>query len=133
MCARRSSVRPNENLGEVGVDPPVACLVRVRERAPRHPAPQARVVELRLHGPQARLDVAEALPVRQLGEGHTEELVVAGERMDPMLPAVALDTRVEAAPRDGVHELGKDGATRRHWPVLSAAWQSENPGHSLCV
>src|SRR3972149_3371113 len=124
---------PNEELAEVGVDPPIARLVRVREGASRDPASQARVVELRLHGAQAGLDVAKALPVRHLGEGQAEELVVAGERMGPMLAAVPLDAPLEGAARNAVHQLCKHGASDRHWPVLSSGWQAATLGPSLRV
>jgi hypothetical protein len=67
---------------EIGVDPAVAPLVRIGEGAPGDPAPQARMVELGLQGAEAGLDVAQALPVRELGEGEAEELVVAGECPD---------------------------------------------------
>ena len=118
----------DQDLREVAVDPPVARLVRIGEGTPRHAASQARVVELRLQRPQARLDVAETLAVRQLGEGQAEELVVAGERPQAALAGVARDAPLERAARDQVHELRKHRASDRHGPVLSAVGQSVKDG-----
>jgi hypothetical protein len=117
-CAR------NEELGEVAGDPPVPRLVRIGESAPRNPAAEPRVVPLRLEGPQAGLDVAKTLAVRQLREGQAEELVVAGERPQPALAGVARDAPLERATRDQIHELRKHGATTWHGPILSARGQS---------
>ena len=89
------------------------------------------MVKFRLERPEARLDVAETLPVGQLGEGHSEELVGAGERMHTMRPAVPRDAPLERAPRDHVHELREDRATGGHGPVLSAGWPSANLGPTL--
>ena len=121
----------DQELRKVAVDPPVARLVRIGEGTPRHAAPQARVVKLRLKRPQARLDAAQTLAVRQLGERETEELIVAGERVHPMRPTVARDALLERASGDQVEELREDRATDGHGPVLSAGWQSVRPGPSL--
>jgi len=110
----------DQELRKVAVDPPVARLVRIGEGTPRHAAPQARVVKLRLKRPQARLDAAQTLAVRQLGERETEELIVAGERVHPMRPTVARDALLERASGDQVEELREDRATDGHGPVLSA-------------
>ena len=97
----------DEHLRKVGEDPPIAGLVRIGQRAPRDAAAEPGVVQLRLQRPQARLDVAEALAVRQLGEGQTEQLVVAGERPEPARARVPLHASLEGAPGDDVHHLGE--------------------------
>jgi len=48
----------HEDLGEVGVDPPVARLVGIRQGAARHAPADAHVVQLGLHRAETRLDVA---------------------------------------------------------------------------
>lgn len=109
----------DEGLGKVGIDPPVARLVGIRERAARHPAPDAHVVEPGLHRAETRLDVAEALPVGPLGEGQTQELVEAREAADLVLALVAGHAGVELRQREALHDLREDGATTVHGPLLS--------------
>ena len=69
----------DQALGEVGVDAPVPELVGMGERVAGHRAAEAHMVELGVGDPQAGLDIPQALPVSELGEGHAEELVPAGE------------------------------------------------------
>ena len=122
---------PDEDLREVGEDPPIAGLVRIGERAPRDAAAEPDVVQLRLEGAQARLDVAQALAVRQLGEDQTEQVVVAGERPEPARARVPRHAALEGAPGDDVHHLGEHGAARIHWPVLSVPRCGGTSGQSL--
>ncbi len=82
------------------------------------------MVQLRLEGPQAGLDVAKTLAVRQLRKGEAEELVVAGERPQAALAGVPRDAPLERATRDQIHELRKHRATNWHGPILSARGQS---------
>jgi len=67
----------NEDLSEVGVDSPIACLVGVGQRAFGDSASNAHVIEFALHRAQAGLDVAEALAIRHLRKTHAEELIQA--------------------------------------------------------
>ena len=87
----------DQGLREVGIDQPVARLVRVGQRAPRDAAPQARVVELRLQGAETGPDVAKALPVSELGARQAEELVVAGEGPDQVIAAIPPHTARETS------------------------------------
>lgn len=70
---------PDEDSGELEVDAPVSTLVGVGEIAPGdRPAYTHRVEKLGLRA-KARLDVAQALPVGELGEKHAQELVSSGK------------------------------------------------------
>ncbi len=60
----------DQGLSEVGMDAPVAQLVGVGQGAARYIAPDAHVVELGILGTQTGLDVAQALAIGELGEGH---------------------------------------------------------------
>ena len=60
----------NQDLGEIGMDPPVARLVSVGQCGARHLGAESHVVELGAERTQARFDIAEAFAVAQLGEGH---------------------------------------------------------------
>ena len=59
---------PDQDLGEVGVDSPVAVLVGMGQRVPGDPSPDAHVIQLGANGSQAGLDVSQAFPERQLRE-----------------------------------------------------------------
>src|SRR5712692_9579271 len=54
----------DQNLREVGVDPPVACFVGISQGRARHLAAESHVVELAADGTKARFDVAKTLAVR---------------------------------------------------------------------
>ena len=68
---------PNQDVREVGEDPPVATLIGVRDRAPGNLGAEPRMVKLGAKGTQTDLDVAEAFSVRQLGESHRKKLIAA--------------------------------------------------------
>ena len=71
------------------------------------------------HGPEAGLDVAEALPVGELSEGQAEELVEAREAADLVLALVAGDAAPELGEREEVHQLREDQASGMHGPLLT--------------
>ena len=65
------------------------------------------MVELGPVRAEARFDVAQALAVRQLGIGHAEKLISAGEASDPILAVVASDAGIELVTRQEFHQLGE--------------------------
>ena len=67
----------DQPLGELGINAPIAGLVRIRQRRPPDRSAKAHVLELRRLGRQARLDVTQAFPVGQLGECHGPVLLGA--------------------------------------------------------
>jgi len=95
----------NEALGEIRVDPPVSAAVGIGQRALGDPASKAGVIESGLQGIQADRDIAQALAVGQLGEGHAKELIAAREVADPIVASVMLDALVELASGEEVHQL----------------------------
>ena len=104
----------DQPLGEVGGDPPVPGLVGMGQRVPRDHAPEAHVVQLGLGHPETGLDVAQALPVRELGKGQAEELIPAGEGLDLVVALVPLHADAEVVRGDEIHQLGEDRATSVH-------------------
>ena len=110
----------DQGLGEVGVDAPVPRLVGVGQCVARDRAANAHVVELAPLGAQACLDVAQALPVGQLGEGHAAELVEAGERLDLVMAPVAPDAAPQRVHGEMFHHLGEDEAVGVHALLLRA-------------
>jgi hypothetical protein len=64
----------NQPLGKRSIDPPVTGFVGIGQRGTTNRLAKAHVVELGGLRRQTRLYVAQALPVRQLGECHHPEL-----------------------------------------------------------
>jgi hypothetical protein len=72
------------------------------------------VIELGLDGPQACLDVAQALPVGELREGHHAEVIGTPELLDLVVAAVPADALIEVMPRHVLHQLREYGRSRVH-------------------
>jgi len=64
---------------EVGKDPPVTGLVGIGQRGARYLAMKAHVVKFRAQSTEACLDIAQALSVSELSEGHSKILIPARE------------------------------------------------------
>ena len=105
---------PDEDLGEVGKDAPVALFVGHRQRVAGGGLPDADVIELGAEGRQTGFDVAQTFAPGQLGEGQHEELFVRGQLADAEVTVVTGDTLVELIFGQEVEELGEDGATFVH-------------------
>ena len=111
----------NQDLGEIGIDPPVARLVGVGQCGARHLGAESHVVELGAERTQARFDVAQAFAVGQLGERHAEELIPAGEAAPSAIPVVAAYAAAEFAIRKEADQLGEYGAAEVHEPLSAAS------------
>ena len=98
----------DESLGEVGMDAPIAPLIGISERAARNRGTDAHMVELAPLRSQASLDVAQALAVGELGEGHAEILVEAGEARGLVITAIARHAATESMAGQMIHDLRKD-------------------------
>src|SRR5271166_3076217 len=85
-----------------------------RRTGSRKPMWQTHVVELRRLNGQAGLDIAQALPVGQLGKRHGPILLGAGENPHPMVAAVTGDNPPECRPRHKIHELREKCFARVH-------------------
>ena len=95
------------------------------------------MVELRRVDRQAGLDVAQALPVGQLGEGHGPILLGAGKRPNPMIATVPVDGPHESGPWQEVHELGEKGLAGVHEHLLGktpkSATSNSNQHHAFSL
>src|ERR1035437_1324008 len=78
----------DEACSQIRVEAPVALLVGLGQRVASGHAAEPGVIELGPDGPQAGLDVPQALPVCQLRECHRQKLVQARESSKPELAAV---------------------------------------------
>ena len=82
----------DQDLGEVGVDSPIADLVGVSQGIARHVSAKAHVIKSSLVSAETGLDVSKAFAIGKLGKGHAEELIPAGKGLDLVVAVVALDT-----------------------------------------
>ena len=99
------SCDPDQALGEVGVDAPVANSIGVGERVARYRRANPKVIELGLLRTQARFDVAQTLPISQLCEGHAQKLVQAGEPLDLVLALIPGHAATKRGQRQMLHQL----------------------------
>src|SRR6266566_2944786 len=119
----------DQNLREVGVDPPVACFVGISQGRARHLAAESHVVELAADGTKARFDVAKTLAVGQLSERHRQILIPTGQIFQIAITPVAGYALLELLVRKELDQLGEDGAPSVH-PALSLAPQ-QIPSNTL--
>ena len=110
----KSPCDANQDLCKLGVDTPVALHVGVGEGVPGNSASDAHVIELGALRPQACLDVAQALAISQLGEGHAKELIQAGKGFDLVIAVIFLDAATEIGQWQMIHELSKNRSTGIH-------------------
>ena len=131
LAGVESSCLGNQDLGEIGIDPPVPDLIGIRQGVSRDLPPDAQMIQLALRRPETGLDIPQALPVGELGKRHAEELIPAGEALDLVVAIVAFYTVPEIVDGDEVHQLGEYGATRVHEPSPSASMQKYGPLQKL--
>jgi len=98
---------PNERLGKLGTDTPIAHFVGIGQRAARNPALDVHVVQLARLCAQARFDVAQALAIGQLGKGHAEILLEAGKALELVLSTTASDATAKRRQRHMLRDLRK--------------------------
>jgi hypothetical protein len=89
----------DQALREVGVDAPVAHLVRIGQRAAGNAAANAHVVELVALRSQARLDIAQALSVCQLSKRQAQKLFETREVLDLVLARIERHTPAKRGQR----------------------------------
>jgi hypothetical protein len=97
----------DQALGEVGVDTPVSRLVGIGQRRTLDLLLHAHVVELGRLRREADFDVAQALAIRQLCEGHHAELIGTCHGLYVAIAVIAIDDAMEGLPREKVHELSE--------------------------
>ena len=89
----------NEDLGKVGIDPPIPDLVGMSQSIARDIPSEAHVIEFPLGRTETCLDVSEAFSIGELSKGHAEELVPARKVFDFVMAMVTVNTFVEIVNR----------------------------------
>ena len=102
----------NQGLCPVGIDPPIAGFVGVRQRAFGDAAAKSHLIEQRRSGLQTGNDIAQAVPISQLGESHRQPLIVAAETTATDVAAISFDATVENLAVSERHNLCKDSGSR---------------------
>jgi hypothetical protein len=73
-------------------------------------AAESDMIKLLAMGIQACLNISQAFPIRKLGEGKAEELIITGKPSDAMVAVVSFDAFVEFITRQMIPYLGKNGS-----------------------
>jgi len=95
----------DQPLGKLEVYAPVARLVGVGQCRACDRRPDAHVIELAGLSPQTHLDIAQALAVGQLREGHDAKLLGATKTARPIITAVTINDAMESLPGQEIHDL----------------------------
>src|SRR5690606_1038323 len=102
----------------------VAFLVGIGERAASNVTTNTQVIQLGLMCPQAQLDLAQALAPGELGEGHAQKLVEAGEAFDVALSLIRMHGASKGRERQVIHQLGEDESALMHGAAPAAETRS---------
>src|ERR1035437_9503836 len=102
-----ASSNTNQALRDVGVDAPVAHHVGIGQRIARDHRTNPKVIQFGALRTQASFDVPKALPIGQLRERHTQELIQARESLDLVFALIASHAATECRQRKVFHQLRK--------------------------
>ena len=119
----------DQYLGKVREDPPVPAFIGIRERCAANGTTNPQVVQLRRHGSQARLNIPKAFAGGQLGKGHAQELIEAGETATWTPLGVSGYTASEVRQWEQVHDLREYQPTDMHVSPCQGAGLAPE-GHS---
>ena len=103
----KCSSHAHQALSIIGVDAPVAHCVGMGQGIARNHRSNSEMVELATLRSQTSLDIAQALAIGQLREGHGEELIQTGEGFDLALALITGDTSPKGGQRQMLHHLRK--------------------------
>lgn len=108
----------DEDVSEVGVDPPIAPFVGMSQVVPGNAAADAHVIEPIFHRSQAGDDIAETFPVGHLGKGQRKKLIETRKALDLVVPSITPHAFAKFVHRQKGHDLGKDGGRGVHRSLL---------------
>jgi len=111
------------------MDAPVARLVGIGQRRAPDRLAKTHVVELGVLGRQTHLDVAQALAVGQLGEGHDPELFRARQRANTLVAIVTGDVPSKGCPWQKIQELGEQCLAGVHGGLRAKAQKTARIGN----
>jgi len=88
------------------------------------------VTEMVIHGPQACFDISQALPVGELSERYSANLVPASEGSGSTVTVISINAFTELVARYEAHEQREDRLALVHghpFCILAEGW---NPGET---
>jgi hypothetical protein len=85
------------------------------------------MIELGLHCTETGFDIAQALAIGQLREGHAEKLVQTGEPPNSAVAVISANTKVEFVPGQKIEQLSKNDSSGVHVAVLSVLNRKDHP------
>src|SRR5450631_658341 len=106
--------------------PPVACPSEGGGRTADR-SMKAHMIKLPGLGRQARLNVAQAFPVRQLGKCHRSVLFGTRQCLNREITTITRDQPRECAPREAIHQLGKNRLSDVHLRALPGKGSGKPP------
>jgi hypothetical protein len=121
-------------MSKVGKDAPIAPFVCVGQCGASHGIAESHVIQLGPDRAQTSFDVTKALSIGQLGKGHGEVLLPAGELFDIAITAILRHAATELAIRKKTDQLGEDAFAFVHspsWLVLSASRIKSRQGKTV--
>ena len=104
----------DQGTSKVGVDSPIAPLVGVGQGGASDGGFETAVIELGTLRPQTDFDVAKAVAIGQLGEGHGQKLVPTRQPSNTAIAIVSLYAAAKFVVGDELHDLGKNGLSLIH-------------------
>jgi len=117
----------DQALREVAVDAPIPCRVGISQRVARNGAAKSQVIELGALHTQTRFDVAQALAIGQLREGHAEVLIETREPLDLVLAGIPHDAAVKRVQRQMLHHLREYELAQVHRHLPRTARPQDGP------
>ena len=117
---------PDEQLGQIMVNAPVALPVGVGQGAVGNFAANAQVIELILARAQTGFHIAEAFPKGELAKSHAEKLIPAGEGFYFIVSVIAAHAAAKLLRVDQVGELGENKFSGIHPGSLAKNLLGEN-------
>jgi hypothetical protein len=106
----------DQNMGEFGKDAPITRLVGIRQSGAGYLSTKAHMVPLCSQRAKTGLNIAQALAIGQLREGHSQILIPAGEIPRPGIALITRHAAAKLAVGKKRNQLLKNGV-----PVVHAA------------
>jgi len=107
ICIQRTGF-DNQEFGEIASDAPVAAFVGSCQCRKSHHFSKTKMIEFAALRAEAYDNIAQALPERQLPEGHRRELFPTGEVLDAIVTHIPLYALIELITNNRIHDLRKD-------------------------
>ena len=104
----------DQMLRDLRMNAPIARFVGVGQRTFRHDSTNTKMVELGRLRTQAGDDVAQAVAVGELREGHAAKLIGTAEIADAMIATITIDNAPKGLPRQMLHKLREHQLTCVH-------------------